>query len=352
MTMITDNDKEKLEKYRSFVENSSNGSFMQDVAWAKIKKNWEHFYVYIEENGEIVIGMTVLIQKIPKIQRSIMYSPRGPVGKIEDSELLKKLLQEIEPLVTEYKVFCFKTDPNVFFSDQVRESFKKAGFLSSPKSPKRQKIIQPVYHMVLSLKNKSREQVFESFLPKTRYNIRLAKKKGIDVTFSNTEEDLKTFYDLFLVTTKRNQFPGKSYDYFKELLNSFDSEHLRIYVARYCGQALAAAITLKYGEEVFYLYGASSNEMRNFMPTYLLQWEMIQWGIENNCSRYNFGGLASPDTTTGLYRFKEGFCHKEGMVEYTGEFTKVYDPFFYLLYDTIYPNLVKLNSIRLGLHIK
>ena len=103
---------------------------------------------------------------------------------------------------------------------------------------------------------------------------------------------------------------------------------------------------------MFYLYGASSNEMRNFMPTYLLQWEMIQWGIENNCSRYNFGGLASPGTTTGLYRFKEGFCHKEGMVEYIGEFTKVYDPFFYLLYDTIYPNLVKLNSIKLGLHIK
>ncbi|MGN1013175.1 MAG: lipid II:glycine glycyltransferase FemX [Clostridia bacterium] len=301
MPIFTNNDKKKLKKYISFVENSSNTSFMQDPSWTKVKKNWKSYYVYIEENKKIIIGMTILIQVIPKIKRSIMYCPRGPIGKINDISLIERLLREIKPLAQKYKAFMLKVDPGIIYNESIRKNFKKVGFLISSRHPKREKIIQPTYHMVLDINDKNENQILNSFAPKTRYNIRLAKRKGIKVKYSNTEENLRSFYKLFEETTKRDKFPCKPYEYFIELIKNFDKEHLRIYVAEYDNEPLASAITFKYGKEIFYLYGASSDNKRNFMPMYALQWKMIKWEIENRCETYNLGGLASQDNTTGLY---------------------------------------------------
>lgn len=350
MPIITDND--NLRKYTKFIESRYNTSFMQDPSWAKVKDNWKHFYVYLEDNGNIIIGMTVLIQSINKINQSIMYCPRGPIGKINDEEVINKLLNELKPLIKEYNVFMLKCDPNIPYNEATRNSFRKVGFKISKKHPKRSEVVQPMYYMILNLNNKTEEEVLESFSQKTRYNIRLSYKKEIKVTYSNTEESLKIFYELFKITTERDKFPSKSFEYFKKILQNFDKNHIRIYTAWYEDKPLASAITIKYSNEVFYLYGASSNENRNLMPTYALQWEMIKWGIENKCKTYNFGGLASDDRTTGLYKFKEGFCRNNGMTEYVGEFTKVYNKFYYLLYEIVYPQLVKINSKKLGLKIK
>lgn len=161
--------------------------------------------------------------------------------------------------------------------------------------------------MILNIFGKDENQVMNSFTQKTRYNVRLSLKKGIKVTYSNTDESLSIFYKLFKETVQRDKFPSKSFEYFKSLVKSFDKKHIRIYIAEYNNEPLASAITIKYGKEVFYLYGASSNNKRNLMLMYALQWEMIKWGLENNCETYNFGGLAYQDNTTGLYRFKSGF---------------------------------------------
>jgi lipid II:glycine glycyltransferase (peptidoglycan interpeptide bridge formation enzyme) len=82
-------------------------------------------------------------------------------------------------------------------------------------------------------------------------------------------------------------------------------------VARHEGEALAAIITVHYGKEATYLYGASSDERRNLMPAYALQWAAIRAAREAGCSTYDFYGIPPVDdpghAMSGLYRFKTGF---------------------------------------------
>ena len=88
---------------------------------------------------------------------------------------------------------------------------------------------------------------------------------------------------------------------------------------------IAGTLAILYGDKVWYLYGASSNEHRNLMPNYLLQWSMIQWAIENNCRVYDFrgvsGDISEDNPHYGLYRFKKGFGGD--FTEFVGEYDHV-----------------------------
>ena len=105
---------------------------------------------------------------------------------------------------------------------------------------------------------------------------------------------------------------------------------------------MSAAIAITYGEEMFYLYGASSNEKRNLMPNYAMQSEMIKWAIEKGCSLYNFGGILHLEKNNGLYKFKVGFCKESGITNYIGEIDKVYNKTMYFAYRNILPILKKI----------
>ena len=179
-------------------------------------------------------------------------------------------------------------------------------------------------------------------------------KNNIEVTYSHNEEDLKEFYEIYRITAKRDKIGYREYEYFKDMLDSFDENILRIYLTKHEGDILSGAIAINYGKKVFYLYGASSNEKRNLMPNYIMQLEMIRWAIETKCNFYDFGGLVTLDETHGLYRFKLGFCKQEGVTEFIGEIDKVYRNFSYFLYIKVLPLIrkVKFKINRLKKRIK
>ena len=113
----------------------------------------------------------------------------------------------------------------------------------------------------------------------------------------------------------------------------------RFFLAEYEGEAIAGTLALKLGDKAWYLYGASSNRHRNVMPNYLLQWTMITWARESGCTLYDFrgvsGDLSEDNPLYGLYRFKKGF--NGDLVEFVGEWDKVYSPFFYWLWTRALP---------------
>lgn len=94
-----------------------------------------------------------------------------------------------------------------------------------------------------------------------------------------------------------------------------------LYMAFSEGQPIAGTLAIHYGDKVWYLYGASSNEHRNLMPNYLLQWRMIQWAVETGCRIYDFrgvsGDLSEDNPLYGLYKFKKGFGGE--FTEFVGE---------------------------------
>ncbi len=344
MPILNLKDKKEVEEYNEFVRNRIGTSFMQDLKWADVKdSSWTHEAVYLKEDNKIIATMMMLIKKLPHSNISFIYAPRGPVCDVYDIELVNRIIKEAEPIVKKYNAYVIKFDPQVLYDDKLEEMYRKAGYKTTGKNPDPDKVIQPLHDGVLKIDGKTEEELMKSFAEKTRYNIRLSGRKGVTVRYSRDKEDLKTFYDIYKVTTIRDNIGCRDYEYFERMLDSYDENHLRIYIAEHEGDKLSAAIATNYGGELYYVYGASSNEKRNLMPNYAMQMEMIRWGIETNCKTYNFGGILNLDPQNGLYKFKVGFCKEEGVEKYIGEMNKVYKPIVYFGVVKVLPILKKLN---------
>lgn len=345
MPILDKDNKDLVEKYKKFLLSNENTRLTQSIEWTKVKSNWKSEIVYLEENNEIVAGMLILIQKIPFFNSTFLYAPRGPVCNIEDINLVSKLVEEVEKLAKQYKAYVLKFDPQYKYNEDIIKLYKRKGFKVSKKDVDHDQLIQPQNEAVLDIDNICEEDLMKKFGEKTRYNIRLSKRKGIEVYYSRDEKDLQTFYELYKITCIRDEIGCRPYEYFKRMLDAFDEEHLRIYITKHEEDKLSAAIAITYGTEMFYLYGASSNEKRNLMPNYSMQWEMIRWGIEKKCKTYNFGGILHLDKNNGLYKFKTGFCREEGVVHYIGEIDKVYNSFIYFGYTKVVPILKKIKRV-------
>ncbi|MDD2627960.1 MAG: peptidoglycan bridge formation glycyltransferase FemA/FemB family protein [Clostridia bacterium] len=336
MSILDKTNNEQVKRYCDFIENYRGASLMQSYNWADVKSEWESEYVYIEENDEIVMAMLLLIRKVA-LGVTILYSPRGPVGDITDLDKISKIMQEVDKVAKKYKAFVFKFDPEHIYDEKLEEEYKKRGFNILNKNTSKEELIQPRYNMILNIKNKTDEELLKGYSEKTRYNIRLSARKGVTVRYSRDIEDLKKFHDLYKIMSTREKIAWRDFNYFEKMLKAFDEKKLRIYIAEYAEEALAAAIAINYGGKMFYLYGASSNEKRNLMPTYLMQQEMIRWGLECKCDLYDFGGVYVLDKSNGLYKFKEGFCRQEGVTEFIGEINKVYNKTLYFMYTKTLP---------------
>lgn len=345
MPILDKNNKEQVDKYNNFVKNYPGASVMQDLNWSKVKNLWKQEAVYIEKDGKIVAAMTILLEKVPAIKSYLMYASRGPVCDINNVELINKLVREVDPIAKKYNAFLLKFDPEAIYDEKLEKVYANNGYKVLGKNVDKDDLIQPRYNMVLNIANKTEEELLKQFSEKTRYNIKLASKKGVNVRFSNDFEDLKIFYELYKVTTVRDRIGCRAYEYFENLLKAYDKTQVRVYIAEHENDKLSAAIALNYGGKLFYIYGASSNEKRNLMPNYLMQWEMIKWGLETNCTNYDFGGVLILDKENGLYKFKSGFCKQEGVTEYIGEIDKVYNNLVYLAYTKGLPIAKKLKRM-------
>lgn len=349
MPILDKNNSVQVIKYNEFVMTFPGSSIMQDLNWGKVKDNWIQEAVYLEKEERIIAAMTIRLEKVPFLNSYLMYSARGPVCDINNIELVNDLIKEVDELRKKYNAFLLKFDPEVAYSEKIEKLYQDNGYKVLSKSADKDELIQPRYNMILNIKDKSEEELLKNFSEKTRYNIRLAEKKGVKIRYSNSEEDLKIFYELYKVTTLRDKIGCRGYDYFKKILDSFGENQVRIYIAEHEEDKLSSAVALNYGGKMFYIYGASSNEKRNLMPNYLMQWEMIKWGLECKCTNYDFGGVLILDSENGLYKFKIGFCKQEGVTELLGEVDKVYNSFIYFAYSKILPMLKKIKRSLRGI---
>lgn len=193
----------------------------------------------------------------------------------------------------------------------------------------------------------SEETILKLMKPKTRYNIRLAQRKGVSV-FNASVEMLPLFYKIYLQTAERNGFTPATYVYFKTLFTTLIanpglSEILFVLAAR-GSDILAGAITVITNQRATYLFGGSSNKYRHLMGPYALHWESIKLAQRKGCVKYDMGSVSPiPDPSHpfyGMYRFKTGFggkvVHRNGSWDY---------PFNLNKYKT-FRNYESLNVLR------
>ncbi|WP_099205469.1 lipid II:glycine glycyltransferase FemX [Scatolibacter rhodanostii] len=315
------------QEYESYVSAHKNACFMQSLQWAAVKPGWEKEAILTRnDDGKIIAAALILIKKVPLLGTSLFYLPHGPVWDFADQSAFSAIMQEITLLAKEYKTYQCLIDPLIFEENkEVVHYLKTCGFHFKPDA-KELRTVQPRNNYMLFLEGRSKEEIFASFHSKWRYNIRLAGKKGVECRVCG-KEALGDFCCLMKETGRRDGFAVRGRIYFERMLDNL-GEHCRLYMCYYNGIALSGAITTQYAGKTCYVYGASSNEYRNLMPNYLMQWEMICWAIENNCDIYDFQGIPfyqdEKHPNYGVYRFKKGFNGK--VMTYAGEFHRTYRP--------------------------
>ncbi len=342
-------DVKEKDRFNAFVEQHPKGHFLQTWEWGEVKKGmgWQPLPLVLEEDGNIRASLLILKRRlpIPGMNKCIFYAPRGPVVDVTSEELLQVLCSGAERVAKDHGAIFLKIDPDVPANNsQFKDILKKY------KSQKNDtgldfEGVQPGFVFQLDI-SPNEVKLLENMHSKTRYNIRLAQKKGVTIKEAKGKEDLPTFYAILKETAERDRFLIRGYEYFEMIWDHMvENGMARVFLAEYQGRVVSATLALILGKKTWYLYGASSNEYRNVMPNYLIQWEMIRWAQEQGCNIYDFrgvsGDLDESNPLYGLYRFKKGF--NGNLVEFVGDWDRVYSPFFYFIWTKILPVYMKIS---------
>ena len=331
MRLLEEKDKQE---YKKFLESHDRCNFQQSLEWGNIKSSWKKEVILSEDkDGKIRGSLCVWIRKFP-IFGNMMYSARGPVCDLYDEEVIKDLRSGADSLAKKYKAFVLRVEPDILKTDEeFRKIITKNGFKIKDDSKDFKDEIQPRFVFRLNLKGKTEEEIFAEFHQKTRYNVRLATKKGV-VIKEGTREDLKEFHKIMIETGERDNFIIRSLEYFEKMYDEMAPNHMKLLMAYHEDKPISGIIPIMYGNKVWYLYGASSNSHRNLMPNYLLQWTMIQEAIKMGADMYDFRGVSGVVDEShpqyGLYRFKKGF--NADFTEFIGEIFIPYKPLMYKMY--------------------
>lgn len=325
---------DKYAEYEEFVKAHPNGQITQSARWHDVKYNWKHEVVVSRDaSGQIRGGMSLLIRKFPIIGTSLMYAPRGPVCDLYDIEVMRDLKSGADKLAKKHRAHILKIDPDILDGDDKFSSVMDGLGFKQFKGGDGFETIQARFNYRLYLDGRSEDELFANLTQKTRYNVRVAQKHGVEIRVVG-KEYLDDFIRIMQTTGERDGFSVRPKSYFERMLDAL-GEYCRLYMAFYEGQPVSGAVTTNYAGKTCYIYGASDNVHRNVMPNYLIQWEMIKWAVEADCTVYDFQGVSGnideTDPLYGLYRFKKGF--NGTLDELCGEFDYYYKPFAAKLAD-------------------
>src|SRR6056297_182189 len=315
-------EKEK-NNWNEFVYSNQGGSFLQSWEWSEFllqvkPKVWR---VIIENNNSEWLAVCVIYEQNMQLGQSIIYAPRGPIfkDKTDQEKVFNIFLKNINNLAEQEKALSFEMDlptgRNKWTKMLVENNFQKT-----------RKNMLPRHTLILDIRADEQELLAQMH-QKTRYNIRLAGKKGVTVVHDN--DRFKDFLDLFEKTKKRQDFSYYSSGYFKKLLQC---PLVKLYLAEMNGKVIAANIMIFSGDTAIYLFGASDYEYRKFMAPHLLQWEAIKKAQKQGLWFYDFWGVAPEGEKgrlsrwAGFTRFKKGFSPKAKITEYLGTYEKVFSP--------------------------
>jgi peptidoglycan pentaglycine glycine transferase (the first glycine) len=314
-----------------------NGHLLQSWAWGELKAG---FGWRVQRLAVGDACAQVLYRRLPGGLGTIAYVPKGPLVDYEDLSSFRVLLEAIQSLARQQRAIALKVEPDEEDSPVLAQRLTSLGFQPSPQA------VQPRRTILVDL-DAEPEELLRRMKQKTRYNARLAGRKGVIIR-PGDESDLPAFYRLMETTAQRDGFGIHSPAYYEAAHRLFvPSGRGNLLLAEVDGQLLAGLVVLTAGPgaTACYMYGASADEHRNLMPTYLLQWEAMLWAREQGCRVYDLWGVPDEDEETleagftqrsdglwGVYRFKRGFGGR--LARSVGTWDLVYSPLRYRLYAT------------------
>ena len=314
-----------LTKWNQFLTKFPDAHLLQMGEWGELKKDfgWKPVRVISED-----AGVQILFRRLP-LGFTIGYMPKVSSDQLPVTN--DQFWREVDSVCKKNRAVFLKLEPDTWEDEFI---IHHSSFIISKHN------IQPPRTITLDI-TANEEDILARMKPKCRYNIRLAEKKGVTV---RAWDDVAAFHEMMTVTGGRDGFGVHSKDYYQRAYELFHPKGTcELLVAEYESKPLASLMVFANAKRAWYVYGASNNEERNRMPTYLLQWEAIRWAKARGCEEYDLWGVPDENEETleaqfesrhdglwGVYRFKRGFG---GQLKRAAQaLDRVYNPLLYWAY--------------------
>lgn len=335
-------------------------TLLQTSTWASVKQRygWESIPLKWQDADMKTVAMASVLKRRIQFRGitlpvSLIYIPKGPILDWENEVFVEKALSDLIHFARRENAFLIKIEPEIpqFYIPYTNEddqaiSYKpivNPEFLTSRGWVFSENQIQfrNTVHIDLA---QDEDQILVNMKQKTRYNIRLAERKGVTVKEGSTE-DFDLIFKMYAETSIRDGFTIRSRDYYLTVWKSFYQQgQLFPLIAYYKDQPLAALMLFYFQNTAYYIYGMSTNQHRNLMPTYLLQWEAIKKAKNLGCQVYDLWGapnqITEEDPMWGVYRFKLGLGGST--IGTIGAWDYILQPFTYNVYSKIMPRILAI----------
>jgi len=366
-----------LSPWNSIISNLPNPHFLQTYEWGQVKAKygWTPLYaVWTKDQFSVFSDQSsvtencqaaALILKKSVIRRgfaaklSILYAPKGPLMDWENESLRKRVLDDLQSFAKKQGAIFLKLDPDVVLGTGVPDSegnvihsggqavmseLKRRGWVFSADQ------IQFRNSVLIDLTT-SEEAMLAHMKQKTRYNVRLAEKKGVTVRVG-TLENLGMLYKMYAETSVRDGFVIRDEGYYQTVWTTFmqpgNLATCQPLIAEVEGQPVAAIFLFMFAGRAYYVYGMSRDAQREKMPTYLLQWEAMKRAKSAGCTVYDLWGAPEVfdegDSMWGVYRFKEGLGGE--VVRTLGAWDYAPNALWYKMYTEVMPRLLDVMRSR------
>lgn len=351
------------DEWNSLIARLPDPHVLQSYQWGQVKSQfgWQPYHqTWTGSKGQIQAASLILQRTISlggfAARLRVLYLPKGPLLDWNNAPLRQRVLEDLRKFARRKGAIFIKIDPDVPLGSgipgalesseyplglEVRRELKAAGWVFSPDQ------IQFRNTVLIDLRP-AEDILLSNMKPKTRYNIRLASRKGVHIR-PGVLTDLPLLYQMYAETSLRDGFTIRDWSYYETTWRTFLQAGLsQSLIAEVEDQPVAAVILFRFGGRAWYLYGMSRQAHREKMPNALLQWEAMRWAKAHGCTHYDLWGAPDifneSDPLWGVYRFKEGLGGQ--IVRHLGAWDLPVQPWLYRLYTQTLPRLLDLMRLR------
>ncbi len=377
------------QNWNQIISTLPNPHFLQTYEWGQVKAKygWQPIYLVWDKDGKMKeertnlsslrepqgdafifpVQAACLVLKRTILNRgfaahlSVLYAPKGPLMDWNNEPLRTRVLNDLQAFAKKQGAIFLKLDPDVVLGRGVPHSeedvtensgqavmsdLKRRGWVYSSDQ------IQFRNSVLVDL-TAAEDEILMRMKPKTRYNVRLASKKGVTVRVG-TENDLPLLYKMYAETSVRDGFVIRNEEYYMTVWKLFMQSTVHgqpstvPLIAEVDGEPVAAIFLFMFAGRGYYVYGMSRNAHREKMPTYLLQWEAMRHAKTNGCTAYDLWGAPEvfdeSDSMWGVYRFKEGLGGE--VVRTLGAYDFAPNKLWYKMYADIMPRVLDVMRSR------
>jgi len=326
MTCLESVDVKEAALWNQQIERLPGAHALQTWHWGQVKARfgWRpHALLWRDDSGKVSAAALVLQRRISNdfLSRrlSVMYAPRGPLLDWTNAALVRQVLEDLGDFARKKGAIFIKIDPDLPIGLGVPG---EDGAESDPCGQTVEKILKEhgwqfsgeqiqFRNTVMVDLCQDEVEILMRMKSKTRYNIRLAERRGVSIRVGNVQ-DIDLLYQMYAHTALRDDFVIRNKTYYETVWRVFFTAGLaEPLIAEVDGKAVGAVVLFRFAGRAWFIYGMSLDEHREKMFNYLLQWEAIRRAKAAGCFAYDMWGapdvFKEDDPLWGVFRFKDGF---------------------------------------------